>query len=106
MRSMLFVPAADPAIIAKAAASAADSVCIDLEDSIPLANKESVRPNVVRALRELDFGKRARIYRINALDTGFAYRDVIDVVEDAGDKIDQIMLPKVSSPDDVRFVDQ
>jgi citrate lyase beta subunit len=38
MRSMLFVPAADPSVIAKAAASAADAVCIDLEDSLPLAN--------------------------------------------------------------------
>jgi citrate lyase subunit beta/citryl-CoA lyase len=103
---MLFVPAADPAIIAKAAASAADSVCIDLEDSIPLAKKESVRPNVVRSLRDLDFGGRRRIYRINGLDTGFAYRDIVDVVEPAGDRIDLIMIPKVSSPDDVRFVDR
>jgi citrate lyase subunit beta/citryl-CoA lyase len=106
MRSMLFVPAADPSVIAKAAASAADAVCIDLEDSIPLANKEAVRPNVARALRALDFGTRRRIYRINGLDTGFAYRDVIEVVEAAGDRIDLIMIPKVSSPDDVRFVDR
>jgi citrate lyase subunit beta/citryl-CoA lyase len=106
MRSMLFVPAADPAIIAKAAASAADAVCIDLEDSVPVGHKAAARANVSAALQQLDFGTKRRIYRINGLDTGFAYRDIIEVVEAAGDRIDLIMIPKVGSPDDVRFVDQ
>ncbi len=106
MRSMLFVPAADPAIIAKAAASAADAVCIDLEDSVPLPQKAAARANVSAALQQLDFGAKRRIYRINALDTGFAYRDVVDVVEAAGERVDLIMIPKVNSPDDVRFVDR
>lgn len=106
MRSMLFVPASDPAIIAKAAASAADAVCIDLEDSVPVAGKAAARANVSAALQRLDFGKRRKIFRINGLDTGFAYRDVIEVVEASGDRIDLIMIPKASSADDVRFVDQ
>ena len=56
MRSELFVPARDPAVIAKAAASSADAVCIDLEDSISVDHKAASRPNVARGLSELDFG--------------------------------------------------
>ena len=103
-RSMLFVPAARWPMIVKAAASQADAVCIDLEDSVPAAEKEASRANVVRALAELDFGRRARMFRINATSTPFAYRDVIDVVEAVGDRLDLIMVPKVESPADVAFV--
>ncbi len=105
-RSMLFVPAARWPMILKAAASDADAVCLDLEDSVPPEEKTAARANIVRAFRELDFGRRARIFRINGLDTGFAYRDLIDVVEPAGDQIDLVMLPKAGSPDDVAFVDR
>jgi citrate lyase subunit beta/citryl-CoA lyase len=104
-RNMLFVPAARWTMIGKAAASAADAVCIDLEDSVPAGEKEASRANVVKAFTELDFGKRTRMYRINAVDTSYAYRDLIDVVEAAGDHIDTIMLPKASSAADVQFVD-
>ena len=104
-RNMLFVPAARWAMIGKAAASAADAVCIDLEDSVPAAEKEASRANVVKAFTELDFGKRTRMYRINAVDTGYAYRDLIEVVEAAGDRIDTIMLPKATRAADVQFVD-
>lgn len=103
-RSMLFVPVTRWSMIAKAAASDADSVCIDLEDSVPVGEKEASRATVVRAFRELDFGRRTRMFRINAVSTPFAYRDVIDVVEAAGDAIDLVMLPKASSPGDVTFV--
>lgn len=106
MRSMLFVPASNPAVIAKAAASAADAVCIDLEDSVPPTEKVSSRRNVSAALADLDFGRKLRIVRINGLETPYAYRDVIDVVEAAGQHIDLVMIPKVGSPDDVRFVDR
>ena len=99
---MLFVPAARWSMIVKAAASAADAVCIDLEDSVPASEKEASRANVVRAFTELEFGKRARMVRINGLDTSFAYRDLIDVIEPAGEKIDLVMVPKVGSPADVR----
>jgi citrate lyase beta subunit len=105
IRSMLFVPASKPAMIAKAAASAADAVCIDLEDSVAPHEKASSRGNVVRALNDLDFGTRTCIVRINAVDTPFAYRDLIEVVEPAGEKIDLVMLPKAASARDVAFVD-
>jgi len=105
-RSMLFVPAARWNVIEKAAASAADVVCIDLEDSIAVDEKTSSRANVIRAFQELDFGRRVRMFRINDLETPFAYRDLIEVAEASGGRIDLVMLPKTSSPADVLFVDR
>ena len=102
---MLFVPASRPAMIPKAAASAADAVCIDLEDAVAPDEKPASRANVVRALKEIDFGRRVRMVRINGLDGPFAYRDLVEVVEAAGDRLDLIMIPKVGSPRDVVFVD-
>jgi citrate lyase beta subunit len=104
-RSMLFVPAARPDMIAKAARSAADAVCIDLEDSVAPEQKEASRAHAIDALRELDWGACTRMLRINALDTPFAYRDVIEVVEAAGRQLDLLMLPKVNGPRDVQFLD-
>jgi citrate lyase subunit beta/citryl-CoA lyase len=104
-RSMLFVPAARWPMIVKAAASAADAVCIDLEDSVPAGEKEASRTNVIRAFSKLDFGSRARMFRMNAVDTPYAYRDVIEVVEGVGDRIDLVMMPKVGSAAQVQFVD-
>src|SRR4051812_45934458 len=106
MRSMLFVPAGNPAVIAKAAASAADAVCIDLEDSVPGPEKPRSRANVAAALRDLSFGAKRRIVRINGLETQVSYRDLIEVVEADGGHLDLVMVPKVGSPDDVRFVDR
>ena len=103
-RSMLYVPASRPDMIAKAAASAADGVCIDLEDAVAVDEKTASRANVVRALRDLDFGRKMRAFRINGLDTPFAYRDLIEVVEGAGDQLDLVMLPKANLPQDVVFV--
>ena len=103
-RSMLFVPATKWEIIGKAAKSVADAVCIDLEDSVAAAEKEASRANVIRAFRDLDFGERVRMFRMNALDTPFAYRDLIDVVEAVGDRIDMVMLPKASKAEDIGFV--
>lgn len=103
-RSMLFVPATKWDVIGKAVRSAADAVCVDLEDSVAASEKEASRANVVRAFRELDFGGRVRMFRMNALDTPFAYRDLVDVVEAAGDRIDMVMLPKASKAGDVGFV--
>lgn len=105
MRSMLFVPASRPAMIAKAAASAADAVCLDLEDSVLPDEKAPSRANVVRALRELDFGPRVRMVRINSLDSEYADRDLMDVLESAADLVDVVMIPKVGSAADVAFVD-
>jgi hypothetical protein len=105
MKTLLFAPASRPTLIEKAAASAADAVCLDLEDSVAPAEKAAGREHVVRALRELDFGGRTRVVRINGLDTPYAYRDLVDVVEAAGDRIDLVMVPKVGGPRDVAFVD-
>jgi citrate lyase subunit beta/citryl-CoA lyase len=105
IRSMLFVPGGRPPMLAKAAASAADAVCVDLEDSVPFEQKAEARANAIRAFRELDFGGRARLLRINALDTPFAWRDLTEVVEAAGDRIDLVMLPKANRPRDVEFVE-
>jgi citrate lyase beta subunit len=104
-RSMLFVPASRPDMIQKAAQSIADAVCLDLEDSVAPEQKEASRANIIQALQELDFGGRVRMLRINALDTPFAYRDVIEVVEAAGEYLDLIMLPKTRDASDVRFLD-
>lgn len=105
-RSELFVPASRWAMIEKAARSAADAVCIDLEDAVTPADKDTARANVARAFRELDFGPRLRSFRINGLDTPFAYRDLIEVIETAGEHVDLVMVPKVSSPEDIAFVDR
>jgi citrate lyase beta subunit len=104
-RSLLFVPASRPGMIAKAASSAAEAVCMDLEDSVTPPDKAASRGHVINALAEIDFGRRTRIVRINALDGPFAYRDLVDIVEAAGNRLDFVMVPKVSSARDVVFVD-
>jgi citrate lyase subunit beta/citryl-CoA lyase len=91
-------------MIEKAAGSDADAICIDLEDAVTVDEKPASRANVVRAFRELDFGRKLKAFRINGLDTPFAYRDLIEVVEEVGDKIDVVMMPKANLPQDVRFV--
>ena len=102
---MLFVPASRPDMIAKAAGSDADAVCIDLEDAVAPNDKARSRANAARAFTELDWGQRLRMFRINGLDTPWVYRDLIEVVEAAGDHIDLIMLPKANRAADVQFVD-
>jgi citrate lyase subunit beta/citryl-CoA lyase len=104
-RSMLFVPASKPNLFAKAAAGDADAVCLDLEDSVVPGEKAASRRHVVRGLREIDFGHRVRMIRINALDSPYAYRDLVDIVEEAGDRLDVVMMPKVGAAGDVAFVD-
>ena len=103
---MLFVPASRPEMIAKAARSVADAVCIDLEDAVAPDLKEGSRAAVIEALSTLDFGARTRIVRVNALDTMYTYRDLVEVVEGAGRFVDVIMLPKAGGASDVHFVDQ
>jgi len=95
-RSVLLVPASNWNMIQKTAASEADAVCIDLEDAVAVSEKEASRANIIRAYRNLDFGKKLKMYRMNGLDTYFAYRDLIEIVEAAGDRIDLIVVPKVN----------
>lgn len=105
-RTMLFVPATRWPVIEKAVASSADAVCIDLEDSVATDQKAASRSNVVRAFKESDFGRRIRIFRINDVEGPFGYRDLIEVVEAAGERIDAVMVPKVNSRDEIVFVDK
>jgi len=102
-RSELSTPASNPKMIEKAAASDADLVFLDLEDAVAPAQKVPSRDNVVRALRELDWGKKLRAVRVNGAHTEWAYGDVIHVVEGAGERLDLLILPKVKAPRDVWF---
>jgi citrate lyase subunit beta/citryl-CoA lyase len=92
-------------MIAKAAASNADHVFLDLEDAVAPNQKVSARKKIVEALNTLDWGKKVRCVRINDLSTEYAYEDIIEVVEGAGANLDTIMLTKVKSPSDVLFAD-
>ena len=104
-RSVLLVPASNWGMIQKTAAARADAVCIDLEDAVALDEKEASRANVARAYRELDFGNKLRMFRMNGLDTHFAYRDLVEIVEVAGDRIDLVVVPKVNRPEDIYVVE-
>ncbi len=104
MRSLLSTPGSDWDMIRKAVASAADYVLIDLEDAVAPGAKEAARQNVIRAARDLDWGAKPVAYRINGLDTSYCYRDIIDVVEQAGQSVDLIVVPKVGCPEDLFFV--
>ena len=106
-RSELAVPGSNPALFEKALNSAVDYVFLDLEDAVAPGDKEQARVNVVRALRELDWraaGKTISV-RINGLDTHYMYRDVVDLMEQAGDRLDTILIPKVGVPSDVYMVE-
>jgi citrate lyase beta subunit len=100
-RSILAVPASNPEMAGKALASSADAVFLDLEDAVVPDEKAGARKKVVQALKELDWRGRPTLYRANALDTPYFYRDVIEVVEEAGDRLDAIMIPKVQRPEDL-----
>jgi len=82
----------------------ADIVMLDLEDSVAPDDKPQARANVVAALREQDWSNCSVSLRVNGLDTHWCHRDVIDVVEAAGDAVDQIMIPKAGCAGDVQFV--
>lgn len=103
-RVQLAVPGSSEKMMAKAAASAADHVFLDLEDAVAPSAKVASRANIVNALRGLDWGKKTRCVRINDLGTQWAYEDIIQIVEGAGEYLDTIMVPKVMSACDVRFV--
>jgi len=104
-RSELSTPGSSPKMIEKAAASAADLVFLDLEDAVAPAQKVAARYNVIRGLRNLDWGKKIRAVRVNGAHTQWAHGDVISIVEGAGADLDIIVLPKVNAPRDVWFFD-
>ncbi|MBL8659120.1 MAG: CoA ester lyase [Rhodospirillales bacterium] len=104
-RSQLSVPASSRRFVEKSTQSAADIIMFDLEDSVPVADKAGARAALIAALHDLDWGDRTLSVRINGLDTPYMYRDVIDVVEQAGDRLDLVMVPKIGTAADVYAVD-
>lgn len=104
-RCQLFGPGSNTKLFPKMAASAADVINLDLEDSVAPSDKDAARANVIEALNTVDWGNKYMSVRINGLDTPYWYRDVVDLLEQAGDRIDQIMIPKVGCAEDVYAVD-
>jgi citrate lyase subunit beta/citryl-CoA lyase len=103
-RSLLAVPASNRKMVEKALASEADAVFLDLEDAVAPERKAGARDDVVRALRELDWDGGPTLFRVNALDTRWFYRDVVEVVEAAGEALDAVLIPKVNRPEDLHAV--
>lgn len=104
-RSELATPGSSPKMIAKAAASTADLVFLDLEDSVAPANKVGARANIIAGLKEHDWGTTTRAVRINEVGSQWCHREVIDLVTEAGADIEVIIIPKVRSAREVWFVD-
>ncbi len=106
-RSTLAVPGSNVSMIEKAADSAADVVFLDIEDAVAPPDKEQARRNIIEALNDIDWKAKGKTMsvRINGLDTHYMYRDVVDVVEQAGDKLDLILVPKVGVPADLYMVE-
>lgn len=104
-RSELAVPGSQPALFEKAALSPADIIFLDLEDAVAPDEKEKARRNVVAALNDIDWRGKTVSVRINGLDTPYMYRDVIEVVEEAGARLDLVMIPKVGTAADVYALD-
>ncbi|MEW8507810.1 MAG: CoA ester lyase [Candidatus Thiodiazotropha sp.] len=103
-RSELAVPGSNKRMLEKAPDAGADLVFMDLEDAVALSDKEEARRNVIYALNHYDWSKCSVSVRINGLDTQFCYRDIVDVVEQAGDKLDTLLVPKVGKPSELEFV--
>jgi citrate lyase subunit beta/citryl-CoA lyase len=105
-RSCHAVPGSSERFLAKAPGLDADEVFLDLEDAVAPSEKERARELVIAALREHDFGGKTVVVRVNGTDTPHYYRDLIDVVEQAGDRLHAVMLPKVRTPGDVEMTDK
>lgn len=104
-RSQLAVPGSQPRFIEKASTSPADVVFLDLEDAVAPPDKAKARQTVIEATRDIDWGDKTLSVRINAADTPFMYRDLIEVAENASERLDLILVPKVNSAADVHMLD-
>ncbi len=104
-RCQLFGPGSRTALFPKMAASAADVINLDLEDSVAPGDKPQARANIIEAINTIDWGNKTLSVRINGLDTPFWYRDVVEVLEQAGERIDIIMIPKAGNAKDIYAVD-
>jgi malyl-CoA/(S)-citramalyl-CoA lyase len=105
-RSILSVPGHMKKMHAKALGSKADGIIFDLEDSVPLEAKKDARQQVIQSLNAAGENTPHLSFRINALDTPFGYRDLLEVVEAAGDRVGTVVIPKVNHPGDIHFVDR
>ena len=103
-RSVLATPGSNPRMIAKALASDADLVMIDLEDAVAPDAKAAARATVAEALREGDWQGRPRTFRMNALDTPWFVHDLTEVIDGARGQIDLVVAPKVARAEDVHVV--
>ena len=104
-RSELAVPGNQPQMFEKAARSSADVVFLDLEDAVAPDDKTQARKNIIQAIGDIDWGNKSLSGRINGLDTHYMYRDIVDVLEQASDRLDLIMIPKVGTASDVYAID-
>ena len=104
-RSELAVPGSNPDMFEKAARSEADYIFLDCEDAVIPDDKPQARKNIIQGLNDIDWKGKTLSVRINGLDTHYMYRDVVDIVEQAGDKLDTILIPKVGTASDVYVVD-
>ena len=106
-RSELAVPGSNPGMIDKAADSAVDYVFLDCEDAVAPPEKEQARKNIIEALNDIDWAAKGKTVsvRINGLDTHYMYRDVVDIMEQAGDRLHTILVPKVGVRDDLYMVE-
>jgi citrate lyase subunit beta / citryl-CoA lyase len=102
---VLAVPASKWKMVERGPFSGADLFFLDLEDAVAPDSKAEARKKVVRAVKELDWQGRPTLYRMNSLDTPYFYRDVIEVVEEAGDRLDLILVPKAERPEDLAALD-
>ena len=105
-RVQLSTPGSSEKMIQKAAESKADHVFLDLEDAVAPSQKREARKKIVAGLKSLDWGKKTRCVRINDPTTEYAFEDIIEVVEGAGEHLDTIMMTKVLTPADVLFADK
>jgi citrate lyase subunit beta/citryl-CoA lyase len=106
-RSELAVPASNATMVEKAADSTADYVFLDLEDAVAPPEKEQARKNAIQALNDIEWAGKGKTVsvRINGLDTHYMYRDVVDVMEQAGDKVHTLLVPKVGVTSDLYMVE-
>src|SRR4051794_3539046 len=100
------VPGSSERFIAKAVGLDADEIFLDLEDAVAPGEKEAARARVIESLNTLDFGAKTVVVRVNGTDTPHYYKDLISVVEETGERLDAIMLPKVRTPGDVEMTDK
>ena len=105
-RVQLSTPGSSEKMIQKASESKADHVFLDLEDAVAPSQKRDARKKIIQGLKELNWTGKTRCVRINDLTTEYAYEDIIEIVEGAGEHLDTIMMTKVQTAADVLFADK